>query len=68
MTKSLGAFPQQSEIDSITEQLPKERLQDFVAGLMPMVKSKEEAELAMYRKRPSEAGRRRLLSMGVKVD
>jgi hypothetical protein len=68
MQKYLGAFPTQSEIGSVTEQLPKERLQDFVRGLMPMVESKEDAALAMYRERPSEIGRRRLLEMGIEVE
>jgi hypothetical protein len=67
MPKSLGAFPQQSEIGSLTEQLPNERLREFVEGLMPMVPSKQEAALKLYRDRPSEVGRRRLLAMGVEV-
>jgi hypothetical protein len=66
MTKLQGHFPRQSEIDSVTEQLPSERLQEFVASLNPM--SKEEAALKMYRERPSEVGRQRLKAMGIKVE
>jgi hypothetical protein len=68
MPRLQGAFPQQSEIDSVTEQLPSERLPDFVASILMTVPSKQQAELMMYRERPSEAGRRRLLAMGVPAE
>lgn len=65
MPKLNVGFPTQSETDSLMAQMPDELLPEFVRSL-PM-ESKEEAELAVYRERPSEAGRRRLAAMGIKV-
>ena len=68
MTKSLGHFPSQSETGSLAEQLPSERLQELIESLKPKGMTPQSAELALYRERPSEVGKKRLLAMGIDPD
>ena len=65
MKKFRGYSPKVSEIDSLVEQIPADKMREFCLGLKDLIPDKRTAAINCYLRRPTETVKQQLLEMGV---